>query len=192
MLTSAVCCLSFPVLIVFSWVSEASARKRPKKSFTDQAEKSEANNMSNNNKIFNAGLCSLVMASTSVGLGRKASEVSAEHYAIYLKLMTVCSICFSFGCALAKCSFAVLYLRLIPNRYVQILNKCLIFYMFCQAIEETLVNVFQCQPVAKAWDPKIKGSCINIEIMWWVGVSCFSFSFFLSSLCGRIPDVFAV
>ncbi|TLD04237.1 uncharacterized protein PgNI_12158 [Pyricularia grisea] len=116
------------------------------------------------------GLCSLVMASTFVGLGRKASEVSAEHYAIYLKLMTVCSICFSFGCALAKCSFAVLYLRLIPNRYVQILNKCLIFYIFCQAIEETL-----CQPVAKAWDPKIKGSCINIEIMWWVG--------FVSNIC---------
>ncbi|TLD13964.1 uncharacterized protein PgNI_04118 [Pyricularia grisea] len=125
--------------------------------------------------IFNAGLCSLVMASTSVGLGIKASEVSAENYAIYLKLMTVCSICFSFGCALAKCSFAVLYLRLIPNRYVQILNKCIIFYVFCQAIEESLVNIFQCQPVAKAWDPKIEGTCINIEIMWWVG--------FVSNIC---------
>ncbi|TLD03418.1 uncharacterized protein PgNI_12349 [Pyricularia grisea] len=132
------------------------------------------------------GLCSLVMASTSFGLGRKASEVSAEHYAIYLKLMTVCSICFSFGCALAKCSFAVLYLRLIPNRYVQILNKCLIFYMFCQAIEETLINVFQCQPVAKAWDPKIKGSCINIEIMWWVGPMPFIWGLQLISVSKKI------
>ncbi|TLS28104.1 hypothetical protein PpBr36_00911, partial [Pyricularia pennisetigena] len=125
--------------------------------------------------VFNAVFCILVMVLTSIGLGSEASDVSPENYAQYLRLITVCAICFSFGTSLAKCSFAVLYLRLIPNRYVQILNRCIIVYVLCQAIEETLVNVFQCRPVAKAWDPAIEGTCVNIKTMWWVG--------FVSNIC---------
>ncbi|EHA54536.1 hypothetical protein MGG_01398 [Pyricularia oryzae 70-15] len=125
--------------------------------------------------IFNVVLCSFVMALASVGLGTKTGEMSSENYAKYLKLIPVCSISFSFGTALAKCSFAVLYLRLIPNRYVQWLNRGIIFYVLCQAIEETFVNIFQCRPVAKAWDPSLEGTCINIETMWWFG--------FVSNIC---------
>ncbi|TLD26639.1 hypothetical protein PspLS_04626 [Pyricularia sp. CBS 133598] len=125
--------------------------------------------------MFNAILCCFVMALTSVGLGTKASEVSPENYAKYLRLITVCSVSFSFGTAFAKCSFAVLYLRLIPNKYARWLNRGIIFYVLCQAIEESLINIFQCRPVAKAWDPSMEGTCVNIETMWWVG--------FVSNIC---------
>lgn len=130
------------------------------------------------------------MALASVGLGTKTGEMSPENYAKYLKLIPVCSISFSFGTALAKCSFAVLYLRLIPNRYVQWLNRGIIFYVLCQAIEETFVNIFQCRPVAKAWDPSLEGTCINIETMWWFGVSYYFLLFFFISFLNSLFSLF--
>ena len=79
-----------------------------------------------------------------------------------------CSVMYSWGMFAAKSSFAVLYLRILQGRRLALLNKFIMVFLLCQAIEETLVVMLQCQPVAKAWDASIAGGhCLNLRPMWW-------------------------
>lgn len=89
------------------------------------------------------------------------------------QLTTVCSSTFSCGVSCAKSSFAVLYLRIQPNRTLRIANKCLIIFLFAQAIEETCVVVFNCRPVSASWNlEQLKtAKCLDIHVLWWSTVS---------------------
>lgn len=79
----------------------------------------------------------------------------------------VCSTTYSWGVPAAKASFAVLYLRILQGRRLAMLNKFLMVFLLCQAIEETLVVVLQCRPIARAWDSSIDGTCFKLVPMWW-------------------------
>lgn len=78
----------------------------------------------------------------------------------------VCSTTYSWGVPAAKASFAVLYLRILQGRALAMLNKFLIVFLLCQAIEETLVVVLQCLPIARAWDSSIDGTCFKLVPLW--------------------------
>ena len=77
------------------------------------------------------------------------------------------------GVAAAKASFAVLYLRVFPENKLSILNKCIVVFVFCQAIEEVLIVIFKCSPVSKSWYPELDGSCLSLVPLWWCTVSKF-------------------
>lgn len=67
-------------------------------------------------------------------------------------------------------SFAVLYIRILPQNFLLILNKILVAFLVCQAIEESLVVIFKCSPVEAAYHENIPGSCLNIHVLWWTTV----------------------
>lgn len=68
-------------------------------------------------------------------------------------------------------SFAVLYIRMLPERRLIIVNKTIVVFLCCQAIEESMIPIFQCHPIAKAWIPSMVGTCLDLPVLWWIGVS---------------------
>ncbi|CAG9949056.1 unnamed protein product [Clonostachys rosea f. rosea IK726] len=113
------------------------------------------------------GFMSAVILATHHGLGLDIGEVSTPDKSKFLMLNVVFSCTFSWAIATAKMSFAVLYMRLLPKTHLLILNKCLIGFLFCQALEETMIAIFMCVPVGSAWTPGMKGKCIDIRVLWW-------------------------
>ncbi|KXH33543.1 hypothetical protein CSIM01_10599 [Colletotrichum simmondsii] len=68
-------------------------------------------------------------------------------------------------------SFAVLYIRMLPDRRLVMMNRAIILFLCGQAIEESLIPILQCKPIAKAWTVGMEGSCLDLPVLWWSGVS---------------------
>ncbi|KAI1083998.1 hypothetical protein F5B20DRAFT_526262 [Whalleya microplaca] len=117
--------------------------------------------------IMSLSLGSCIMVATHYGLGRDRVEVSEENYTKYLQLQIASSVSYSWGVTSAKASFAVLFLRILPERPLRILNKLLVGFLLCQAIEETFVVLFKCSPVQKSWYPQLEGRCITLSPLWY-------------------------
>ncbi|KAH8729480.1 hypothetical protein BGZ61DRAFT_586063 [Ilyonectria robusta] len=119
--------------------------------------------------VFLLALCIATTLASRIGFGLHRLEVSDENYEQFLKLTTVCSSTFSCGVSLAKSSFAVLYLRIQPNKALRIANKCLIAFLFLQAVEESCVVIFKCNPISASWDLEelATAKCLDIHVLWW-------------------------
>ncbi|CAK7210662.1 hypothetical protein SEUCBS140593_000906 [Sporothrix eucalyptigena] len=117
--------------------------------------------------VFAMGLYSATLAARNYGFGQHMAIVPSEDISTFSRLIMVCSTTYSWGVPAAKASFAVLYLRILQGRRLAMLNKFLIVFLVCQAIEETLVVVLQCRPISKAWDTTVEGHCIRLVPMWW-------------------------
>ncbi|KAF7554013.1 hypothetical protein G7Z17_g3208 [Cylindrodendrum hubeiense] len=118
---------------------------------------------------FLIALCIATILASRIGFGLHRKVVSDDHYERFLKLTTVCSSTFSCGVSCAKSSFAVLYLRIQPNRTLRIANKCLVAFLFAQAIEECCVVIFKCNPISASWDlgKMATAKCLDIHVLWW-------------------------
>ena len=62
-------------------------------------------------------------------------------------------------------SFAVLYIRIQPNRVLHILNKILIVFLACQAIEETLIVILKCKPIEASFRVDVVGQCLDLRVL---------------------------
>lgn len=71
---------------------------------------------------------------------------------------------------LAKLSFAVFYLRVIPTKGFRRLNYAIIAVLIAQGIEETFVVLFSCVPVYKYWTLSAKGTCLNLLNFYYISV----------------------
>lgn len=60
---------------------------------------------------------------------------------------------------------------MLPDRRLVVMNRAIILFLCCQAIEESLIPIFQCKPIAKAWTVGMEGSCLDLPVLWWSGVS---------------------
>lgn len=67
-------------------------------------------------------------------------------------------------------SFAVLYLRLLPDQIYQRINKFLIILLLAEGIEETAVVIFRCTPVERGWTPSVPGTCLDLTIFYYSAV----------------------
>ena len=78
---------------------------------------------------------------------------------------------YSWAVALAKISFAILYLRLFPTPKMILLNYGIIALVSCQLVYETCMPIFRCAPISRAWTPDIDGDCLDIPNMWYVSTA---------------------
>ncbi|KAK1624129.1 hypothetical protein BDP81DRAFT_453753 [Colletotrichum phormii] len=148
------------VLITASWV-----RKVNLASHTVRKEDLTCSDL----QVFAMAMFTVTMISAHSGFGRHHQDVSISDYEQFLKLTIATSATYSYGLALAKMSFAVLYLRMLPDRRLVMMNKAIILFLCCQAIEESLIPIFQCKPIAKAWTVGMEGSCLDLPVLWWSG-----------------------
>jgi hypothetical protein len=112
-------------------------------------------------------LCIVVIMSSQVGFGKHRDDVPDSDYEAWLRFTTACSATYSIGVPLAKMSFAVLYIRIQPNRMLQTLNKVLIVFLACQGIEETLIVILKCKPIIASYRLDVVGKCLDLRVLWW-------------------------
>jgi hypothetical protein len=68
-----------------------------------------------------------------------------------------------------KMSFCLLYLHIFPGKKFRIGCWWLLAIVVAQTIAETLVVLFQCTPVHKAWDATglVEGTCVNMNTFYY-------------------------
>jgi hypothetical protein len=68
-----------------------------------------------------------------------------------------------------KVSFCLLYLHIFPGKKFRIACWCLMAILVAETVEETLVVIFQCWPVHKAWDATgfVEGKCVDMTVFYY-------------------------
>ncbi|KAF6814954.1 integral membrane protein [Colletotrichum sojae] len=112
-------------------------------------------------------LCGAILAMTDVGLGSHFQDVSKSDFAQFLKLQVVTQLTYIWAFVTVKMSFAVLYLRLLPDQVYQRINKFLLALLLAEGIEETAVVIFRCTPIERAWTPSKPGTCLDLTIFYY-------------------------
>ncbi|KZF22334.1 hypothetical protein L228DRAFT_248004 [Xylona heveae TC161] len=101
-------------------------------------------------------------------LGRHWDTLSMKHMEQFLKYQFAVEMLYIAAFMSIKMSYVCLYLRIFPHRTFRIINYCLLAFLTCNWLEETMVVVFQCHPVAHAFMPLMKGSCLNLLTFYYV------------------------
>ena len=73
---------------------------------------------------------------------------------------------YSIAIGTVKISTCLLFLRLIPRRGFQLFLISLATFIGLYCFITIMITVFQCRPVAGAWDPTVISTCINISLAW--------------------------
>jgi hypothetical protein len=68
-----------------------------------------------------------------------------------------------FTAAIIKTSLLLMYVRAFEIRSLRIASIILEVIIICWAIAIIVLCIFQCTPVAKAWNPTLPGHCINLK-----------------------------
>ncbi|KAK8054074.1 hypothetical protein PG996_013375 [Apiospora saccharicola] len=119
--------------------------------------------------------CSIIIVETRYGLGKHWDNFDVTYIDIYLKLITMSSVTYTFASVTAKASLAALYLTLFRGRscLLRTLNQGLLLFLVCEAIEEVAVVMSQCLPAIGAWSSSGSGTCVNLKPFWWTTFACY-------------------
>ncbi|KAK2058847.1 hypothetical protein LY76DRAFT_654202 [Colletotrichum caudatum] len=117
--------------------------------------------------VFAMALCSAILAMTDVGLGSHFEDVSNADFAEFLRLQVATQLSYIWAFVTVKMSFAVLYLRLLPDEVYRRINKFLILLLLAEGVEETAVVIFRCAPVRRAWTPTVPGTCLDLTVFYY-------------------------
>ncbi|OQD94206.1 hypothetical protein PENSOL_c027G05473 [Penicillium solitum] len=115
-------------------------------------------------------LCFTVMLMTKYGFGKHVGTVSSfSDRAMFLKLDFVIMLAYVLALGTIKMSFCLLYLHIFPGRKFRICCWLLLAGIVTHTIAETLVVIFQCTPVHKAWDATglVEGTCVDMNIFYY-------------------------
>ncbi|KAK2002521.1 hypothetical protein LX36DRAFT_599342 [Colletotrichum falcatum] len=117
--------------------------------------------------VFAMALCSAILAMTGVGLASHFEDVSDTDFAEFLKLQVATQLSYIWAFVTVKMSFAVLYLRLLPDDVYRRINKFLVLLLLAEGIEETAVVIFRCAPIQRAWTPTVPGTCLDLTAFYY-------------------------
>ncbi|KAJ6035303.1 uncharacterized protein N7446_010062 [Penicillium canescens] len=93
---------------------------------------------------------------------RKPDTNSDPQIDIYQLLMSFeCVYCMTLG--IVKISILLMYARIFPTRGFRIAAIILGSIVIGWAVAIICVSVFQCAPIAKAWNPTLSGTCIDLK-----------------------------
>jgi hypothetical protein len=83
------------------------------------------------------------------------------------QLFVVAQAFYKININLTKCSILLLYLRIFVQKAFRIICWILLSLVLSYGIASTTAAIFQCTPVARAWDKSIPGTCIDITMNWY-------------------------
>lgn len=87
---------------------------------------------------------------------------------ILSQLFFVAQIFYKLTMNLTKISILLLYMRIFAVfTWFRWIGRVLIGIVTAYMISAFFAAVFQCTPVARAWDKSIPGTCISIEMNWY-------------------------
>ncbi|KAI1470485.1 uncharacterized protein F4812DRAFT_456495 [Daldinia caldariorum] len=132
--------------------------------------------------------CAIVSANVAVGFGRHDKDIDpAELDGLGIRSVLVGSLC-TLSAAWSKTSFAVSLLRIASPRLC-ILIWTLTVSMNIFMHSSIVLSWASCQPVAKWWDPSLKGECWPPEIVIPIGIFFSAYSGFMDFVLALLPWV---
>ncbi|KAF7714954.1 Uncharacterized protein PECH_007797 [Penicillium ucsense] len=109
----------------------------------------------------------LMLASCVYGFGQHIRNLAKPNRLMTLKLFFISQAFYKLTMNLTKMSILLLYLRIFIQRWFRIVCFTLLIIISCYMIAALFASIFQCTPVARAWDKSIAGHCIDITTNWY-------------------------
>lgn len=78
---------------------------------------------------------------------------------------------YNFGLTLTKVSIILQYLRITVDRGVRKSCKILMYITLFNCFQTFITGIFSCYPVAKFWDDRIPGGCVNKPALWYANAA---------------------
>lgn len=75
---------------------------------------------------------------------------------------------YNFGLTLTKVSILLQYLRITVDPAVRKGCWVLMYITLFNCVQTFITGIFSCYPVAKFWDDRITGRCVNKPALWYV------------------------
>lgn len=86
-------------------------------------------------------------------------------YSNTIQDLTICVILLIITTGLTKISILLFYLRIFPHQTFRRVCYALVGFVTAWTITFTFVQIFQCNPIHKAWDHTVPGTCANNGII---------------------------
>lgn len=78
---------------------------------------------------------------------------------------------YNFSLTLTKISILLQYLRITIDRPVRVACRAFIVFAIVICVETFFAGIFSCYPVAKFWDDRIPGRCVNKPALWYANAA---------------------
>ncbi|KAJ5772747.1 hypothetical protein N7457_007643 [Penicillium paradoxum] len=108
-------------------------------------------------------LVGVMLTSVHYGMGLHSEILPPENTMMIAKLLVVFECFYVTTIAVTKASILLMYSRIFPTREIKIACIVLGSLSVAWAIAIILVSIFQCTPIARAWDVSIPGHCIDLK-----------------------------
>ncbi|KAI1169697.1 hypothetical protein F4777DRAFT_572169 [Nemania sp. FL0916] len=104
----------------------------------------------------------LIIETTKYDLGQHLQDLPPDtDYITWGVLLFARQHLYTVCVTLTKISIIIFYFQLFPQKSYRRFLWFMAVVIACTALASSLADIFQCTPVARAWDPSIKGTCYN-------------------------------
>ncbi|KAL7624885.1 hypothetical protein AAE478_004099 [Parahypoxylon ruwenzoriense] len=109
----------------------------------------------------------LLIAACAHGFGEHIYNISPENRILTLKLFYIAQVFYKFTLNLTKASILLLYLRIFLQKWFRISCYVLLGIILGYMLATTAASIWQCNPIRRAWDRSVPGTCISITGNWY-------------------------
>ncbi|CAI7668224.1 unnamed protein product [Penicillium crustosum] len=120
--------------------------------------------------VFAVTVMAFMLAACTYGFGQHIANITKPNRLMTMKtcqLFFVSQAFYKLTMNMTKMSILMLYLRIFIQRWFRITCYVLLVIITSYMVAAFFASVFQCTPVARAWNKAIPGSCINITTNWY-------------------------
>ncbi|KAJ5159300.1 uncharacterized protein N7500_008951 [Penicillium coprophilum] len=108
-------------------------------------------------------LVGLMLALTNYGMGLRSEILPMENIMMIAKLLVVFECIYVTTIGVTKVSILLMYCRIFPTKEIRTASMILGGISLAWVIAIIFVSIFQCTPIARAWDTRIPGTCIDLK-----------------------------
>ncbi|KAI1629388.1 integral membrane protein [Exophiala viscosa] len=101
------------------------------------------------------------------GMGLHTKQVDAHQRMLAYEWLWAAQLLYKFANGTTKISIVLLYLRIFPSRMFKIVSWAVIAYVMAYCTAAVCTSIWQCKPIAKAWNKTMPGHCIDIGQLWY-------------------------
>ncbi|KAI1080746.1 hypothetical protein F5B20DRAFT_93426 [Whalleya microplaca] len=117
--------------------------------------------------IFAQTVSGLLVAACTYGFGQHLYNLSDHNRLLTLKLYYIAQAFYKVTLNLTKASILLLYLRIFVQKWFKVTCYVLLAIILSYMLATTASSIWQCTPIARAWDKSIPGTCISITVNWY-------------------------
>ncbi|KAL9118183.1 MAG: hypothetical protein Q9187_005275 [Circinaria calcarea] len=123
------------------------------------------------------------------GIGKHITELTPTEYKVFFRAGFAVEILYFLAITPVKISVLFLYGRLFPTRMLLLVAKIVGAVCIAWCLASVLVTIFQCNPVASAWNPPIGGQCVSYFAHFQLGVAISNMLTEIIILCIPLPII---